>query len=80
MNCNIGYEGACVQAYKGGVIISKVSEAWENYGAIRSEYIKTGSVDGKYGFPTGPVQKLNGTLTQSFEGGTITGRQFSSTY
>ena len=74
MNCNIGYEGACVQAYKGGVIISKVSEAWENYGAIRSEYIKTGSVDGKYGFPTGPVQKLNGTLTQSFEGGTITGR------
>ena len=57
MNCNIGHNGACVQAYKNGVIIySPNTGAWENYGNIRKRYVEIGSVDNeRLGFPTGSV-------------------------
>ena len=75
MNCNIGHEGACVQAYQGGVIIySPSTGAWENYGEIRKKFLELGTVDGKLGFPTGPVknsQYISHVIYQSFENGNI---------
>ena len=57
INCRIGFEGACVQAYENGVIIYGPSTgAWENYGDIRARYVALGSVDNiRLGFPKGPV-------------------------
>ncbi|MBR6134216.1 hypothetical protein IKQ38_01925 [Candidatus Saccharibacteria bacterium] len=67
-NCNIGHEGACVQAYENGVIIySPETGAWINSGEIREKYIKSGSVDGKLGFPIGDPEKES----QKFENGII---------
>ena len=75
-NCNIGRAGACVQAFENGVIISsKESGTWESYGAVRREHVASGTVDGKYGYPTSGVSSNGNYQTQSFEHGTIQLRQ-----
>ena len=75
-NCNIGHDGACVQAFENGVIIQgKDTGTWENFGMIRSRYISLGSVDGSLGFPIGPEEcdvANTGACTQSFEKGIVT--------
>ena len=72
MNCNIGHNGACVQAYENGVIIySPETGAWESYGEVRSKHIMAGSVDGSLGFPISGVKIVNGVQTQKFQGGAL---------
>ena len=75
VNCSIGHDGACVQAFENGVIIySQKYGAWEQYGGIRSEYVKLKSVDGKLGFPTSginPSAYVDNVIYQHFENGTI---------
>ena len=63
-NCKIGYDNACVQAFNGGVIISKEEKAWLNYGDIRAKFITMGSVDGELGFPVSDIDDENGVLVQ----------------
>lgn len=74
-NCNIGHNGACVQAYEKGVIIAQASTgAWENYGSIRDRYVALGSVDGVLGLPVGSVNCNIGhkdACVQAFENGVI---------
>ena len=68
VNCNIGHDGACVQAFENGVIIyGPKTGTWENYGNVRAEYIKQGSVDGFLGFPTSGIENT----IQHFENGSI---------
>ena len=74
-NCNIGHDNACVQAFDGGVIISKDKKAWLNYGDIRAKFITLGSVDGKLGFPISDVEDEGGTLVQKYESGIIVSEQ-----
>ena len=71
-NCNIGREGACVQAYENGVIIySKENGAWEVYGEIRQILVDEGNVDGRYGYPKGPIDTSKTPNLQKYEGGII---------
>ncbi|MBQ8156783.1 hypothetical protein IJ102_00060 [Candidatus Saccharibacteria bacterium] len=74
-NCNIGHQGACVQAYQNGVIIySPETGAWENMGEIRKKFVELSSVDGEMGFPIGPISKsryLDYVEYQYYTGGTI---------
>ena len=71
-NCNIGHDGACVQAFKNGVIIyNPRTGAWESYGRTREEHVRAGSVDGYLGFPIGGVDLVDGKYMQNFEGGRI---------
>ena len=70
-NCKIGYDNACVQAFNGGVIISKEEKAWLNYGDIRAKFITMGSVDGELGFPVSDIDDENGVLVQKYESGMI---------
>ena len=73
-NCNIG-NGGCVQAYENGVIIySPSTGAWENYGEIRKRFVELGSIDGKLGYPTGPVNceiGHKGACVQAYQNGVI---------
>ncbi len=72
INCNIGHDGACVQAFENGVIIySPTTGAWESYGEVRKRHLEAGSIDGEYGFPIGGVEIVNGAQTQKFLGGNI---------
>lgn len=75
MNCSIGFDGACVQAYENGVIIhNQKTGTWGQTGAIRQKFIEVGSVNGDFGFPTGDISTskyLNYVIYQHFEGGTI---------
>ncbi len=74
-NCNIGHEGACVQAYENGVIIySPETGAWENSGEIRKKFVASKSVDGELGFPIGPINfniGHEGACVQAYENGVI---------
>ncbi len=73
-NCSIGHDGACVQGYDKGVIITSEFGTWENYGEIRSRFAKLGSVDGVLGFPISKINCSIGyddTCVQAFENGVI---------
>lgn len=84
VNCNIGHDGACVQAFENGVIISNdETGTWENFGMIRSRYIAQGSIDGELGFPTGEEECNvggNGACSQQFEGGAIIAQAKNGTH
>ena len=75
MNCNIGYDNACVKSFQNGVIIySPATGAWESYGEIRKKHVELGTVDGILGFPNGPMNcniGHDGACVQSFQNGVI---------
>ena len=73
INCSIGHDGACVQAFENGVIISSQFGAWESFGELRTLYLQKKSVDGELGFPTSGIKidKTTGIQSQSFQNGTL---------
>ena len=65
VNCKIGHEGACVQAYENGVIIhNPKTGTWESYGEIKTRYTNNGSVNGRFGFPIGGIVEKDGIMYQ----------------
>jgi uncharacterized protein with LGFP repeats len=66
--------GGTVQRFQRGGIWGRVgSPAWAVHGAVLSAWEAAGGPTGGYGFPTAHVvNSSDGTLTGTFEGGTIT--------
>ena len=62
----------CVQRYEKGYIISGKYGTWESYGDIRTRWASLGYENGALGYPRGPVEMVGDTLSQKFEGGSIT--------
>ncbi|MBR3320096.1 hypothetical protein IKG20_02220 [Candidatus Saccharibacteria bacterium] len=75
INCSIGHDGACAQAFENGVIIqTKKYGAVENTGEIRARFLELGSVDGVLGFPIATTNCNIGykdACVQAFENGVI---------
>ena len=81
VNCNIGHNGACVQAYeKNGVIISSKLGTFESHGRLRTRHVQVGSIDGKLGLPTSGVNKVGNFFTQDFENGKIVANDRTGTW
>ncbi len=69
-----GVSGGTVQRFQGGGIWGRSGQpAWAVRGAVLTAWEAAGGTTGSYGFPTAHVvANGDGTLTGTFEGGTIT--------
>ena len=70
----VGVSGGTVQRFQGGGIWGRSgAAAWAVRGAVLTAWEAAGGTTGSYGFPTAHVvANGDGTLTGTFEGGTIT--------
>ena len=81
VNCNIGHDGACVQAFeKNAVIISSKYGTYESHGRLRTRHAQLGSIDGVLGLPTSGVSQSGNYFTQKFENGIIVANDATGTW
>jgi uncharacterized protein with LGFP repeats len=67
--------GGCGQNFSGGSVYwTSRTGAHVVAGAIRTRWIRSGGVSGRYGYPAGPQRAVSGGVTQRFTGGTLTYR------
>lgn len=73
-------DGGVYQMYQGGAIMwSPATGAHPSVGAIRSMWAGTGFESGRLGYPTsGEIPGANGSVTQHYQGGSITWSPYSS--
>ena len=72
--CGI-HGGGCRQEFTGGSIYSSTaSGARIVRGVIRSKWLRSGGVAGRYGYPVAEQRTISGGLSQRFRGGTLTYR------
>jgi uncharacterized protein with LGFP repeats len=78
--CTLTNSG-CYQMYQGGVIVGNATTGyWESLGSIRTRWGQLGFESGVLGYPTGPVNCVSGTCSQTYEHGTIFADQSGTWY